>query len=196
MSSEDKPAGEAVRWLTPVERAAWLRFGAVLELLPGVLDSQLQRDEGLTHFDYFTLAMLSEAPNRLLRMSELAERTNATLPRLSRVVSRLENRGYIRRIPCPSDGRATNAVLTDAGWEKVVHAAPGHVTTVREAVFDPLTPDQVAQLAEICDRLLARLDPEGRMFARADAAASARDATSASAAGSGRQPSPTAEATS
>src|SRR5665648_640867 len=129
------------RWLTPEERAAWLRFSAVLELLPATLNAQLWRDEDLTHFDYFTLAMLSEVPDRLLRMSALAERTNATLPRLSRVVSRLEARGFIERVPCPSDGRATNAVLTDAGWDKVVHAAPGHVTTVREAVFDPLTPE-------------------------------------------------------
>ena len=103
-------------------------------------------------------------------MSALAERTNATLPRLSRVVSRLEVRGYVRRVACPSDGRATNAVLTDDGWEKVVQAAPGHVTTVRESVIDPLTSAQVGQLAEICDRLLDRLDPGGRMFARSDAA--------------------------
>ena len=122
------------------ERAAWLRLVAVVELLPGVLDSQLRRDAGLTHFEYFVLAMLSEAPERTLRMTSLAQRTNATLPRLSHVVRRLEDRGLVERFPCPEDGRATNARLTDAGWDAVVAAAPGHVDTVRRHVLDPLTP--------------------------------------------------------
>ena len=84
---------------------------------PGVLDSQLRRDAGLTHFEYFVLAMLSEAPERTLRMTALAQRTNATLPRLSHVVRRLEERGLVERFPCPEDGRATNARLTAAGWD-------------------------------------------------------------------------------
>ena len=79
-----------VRWLDDDERAAWVRLAAVLELLPGVLDSQLRRDAQLTHFEYFVLAMLSEAPDRTLRMTHLAGQTNATLPRLSHVVKRLE----------------------------------------------------------------------------------------------------------
>ena len=102
-------------WLSEDERAAWLRLVAVVELLPGVLDSQLRADSGLTHFEYFVLAMLSEAPERTLRMTSLAQRTNATLPRLSHVVSRLEGRGLVERFPCPEDGRATNARLTAAG---------------------------------------------------------------------------------
>jgi DNA-binding MarR family transcriptional regulator len=154
-----------VKWLSAAEREAWVRFAAILELLPGVLDAQLERDEKLTHFEYFTLAMLSEAPARTLRMTALAARTNATLPRLSRVVSRLEGRGYVVRKPCPDDGRATNATLTEAGWEKVVRAAPGHVATVRASVIDALSPDQIAQLSEICQRLLVRLDPAGHVFA-------------------------------
>src|SRR3954453_21327865 len=97
------------RWLTEDERAAWLRLVAVLALLPGVLDSQLRSEAGLTHFEYFVLAMLSEAPNRTLRMAALAQRTNATLPRLSHVVRRLEDRGLVERLPCPEDRRATNA---------------------------------------------------------------------------------------
>jgi len=162
-----------VKWLSAAEREAWVRFAAVLELLPGVLDAQLIRDEKLTHFEYFTLAMLSEAPERTLRMTALAARTNATLPRLSRVVSRLEARGYVLRKPCPEDGRATNATLTDAGWEEVVRAAPGHVATVRAYVIDALSPDQVAQLSEICRRLLVKLDPAGRVFAPPEDAAEA-----------------------
>ena len=151
------------RWLDAEERAAWLRLVAVVELLPGVLDTQLRRDAGLSHFDYFVLAMLSEAPERSLRMTALAHRTNATLPRLSHVVQRLENRGLVERFPCPEDRRATNARLTDDGWDVVVAAAPGHVDTVRAHVLDPLSRAQLRQLAAIGDALLTRLDPDGRM---------------------------------
>jgi DNA-binding MarR family transcriptional regulator len=155
----------ATRWLTPQEREAWLRFAAVLELLPGVLDAQLSRDEGLTHFDYFALAMLSEAPQRTLRMTRLAGMTNATLPRLSRVISRLESEGLVERRPCSQDRRATNVVLTEVGWAKVQHAAPGHVENVRRNVLDTLTPEQVAQLSAVAAQLLQRLDPDQRMYA-------------------------------
>ena len=154
-----------VRWLNAEERATWLRLVAVLGLLPAALDAQLHRDEGLTLFEYLCLAMLSEAPERTLRMTALAARTNATLPRLSRVISGLEQSGLVAREPCPEDRRATNAVLTPAGWDKIVQAAPGHVASVRELVIDAQTPTQLAQLARICDHLLSRLDPDGRMLA-------------------------------
>ena len=150
-------------WLDETERAAWLRLIAVVELLPGVLDAQLRAEAGVTHFEYFVLAMLSEAPDRTLRMTSLAQRTNATLPRLSHVVRRLEGRGLVERHPCPEDGRATNARLTPAGWDAVAAAAPGHVNTVRHHVFDALTPTQVKQLTNIGDSLLSRLDPHGDM---------------------------------
>jgi DNA-binding MarR family transcriptional regulator len=156
------------QWLDDGERAAWLRLVAVVELLPGLLDSQLRAEEGLSHFEYFVLAMLSEAPERTLRMTALAQRTNATLPRLSHVVRRLEGRGLVERFPCPDDGRATNARLTDAGWSTVVAAAPGHVDTVRRHVLDPLTLEQLEQLRTIGDALLTRLDPDGQMTALYD----------------------------
>lgn len=139
---------------------------AVVELLPGVLDAQLRKDSELTHFEYFVLAMLSDAPERTLRMTTLAKHTNATLPRLSHVVRRLEDRGLVARFPCPEDGRATNAQLTDDGWEKLVAAAPGHVETARHYVIDALTPRQLAQLSAIGETLLERLDPEHAIFAR------------------------------
>jgi DNA-binding MarR family transcriptional regulator len=154
-----------IEWLDESERDAWLRLVAVVELLPGVLDAQLRTSSGLTHYEYFVLAMLSEAPERTLRMTSLAMRTNATLPRLSHVVRRLEDRGLVERFPCPEDGRATNARLTETGWGALVAAAPGHVTTVRQNVLDPLSREQVAQLRDIADALLTRLDPEGRMTA-------------------------------
>jgi DNA-binding MarR family transcriptional regulator len=154
------------RWLDDDERRAWLRLIAVAELLPAALDGQLRRDAGLTHFEYFVMAMLSEAPERTLRMTSLAQRTNATLPRLSHVVRRLEDRGLVERFPCPEDGRATNARLTAAGWDAVVDAAPGHANTVRRLVFDPLSAAQVAQLRQIGDALLTVLDPHGHMTRR------------------------------
>lgn len=151
------------RWLSANEMSAWRKFVAVVELLPGVLDNQLQRDAELSHFEYFVMAMLSEAPARTLRMTELGLETNATLPRLSHVVARLEKRGYVRRSPCEADRRATNATLTASGWEKVVETAPGHVGAVRENVIDPLDARDVADLDRIMGRMLARLDPDGRL---------------------------------
>ncbi|MCZ2402000.1 MarR family transcriptional regulator [Paenarthrobacter sp. Z7-10] len=156
---------ENERWLNSEEREAWVKFAAVLELLPASLDAQLTGDQELTHFDYWVLAMLSEAEGHKLRLTSLAARTNATLPRLSRVVSRLERQGLLERKPCPEDGRATNAVLTDAGRAKVVDAAPGHVAHVRAAVVDALSREQIRQLSAISTQLLARLDPQGKMFA-------------------------------
>lgn len=153
------------KWLTTEELAAWVRLVAVLELLPAVLDSQLRRDADLTNFEYYVLAMLSEAPRRTLRMSALAGQTNATLPRLSHVVRRLEGRGLVERITCPEDGRATNARLTSTGWREVRQTAPGHVANVRQHVIDALTPEQLSQLAEITDAVLQRLDPTGTMTA-------------------------------
>ena len=150
-------------WLSDHEQQVWRRFAAVLELLPGVLDSELSREEGLTHFDYFTLAMLSEAPGRTLRMGTLAGLTNASLPRLSNVVTRLASRGFVERRPSVDDRRATDVVLTEAGWAKVVQAAPGHVRMVRSSVFDLLDPVQVDQLSAICQRLLDGLDPQHRL---------------------------------
>jgi DNA-binding MarR family transcriptional regulator len=153
------------RWLDDAELTAWVRLAAVLELLPGVLDSQLRRDADLTHFEYYVLAMLSEAPERTLRMTTLAQQTTATLPRLSHVVRKLEDRGLVERFPCPQDARATNARLTATGWKKVRETAPGHVATVRQHVIDALTPDQIVQLTAIADAILSKVDPDGTMAA-------------------------------
>ncbi|RZU10970.1 MarR family transcriptional regulator [Kribbella rubisoli] len=153
----------STRWLDDAEMTAWVRLAAVLELLPGVLDSQLRRDAELTHYEYYVMAMLSEAPKRTLRMTALAQRTNATLPRLSHVVKRLEDRGIVERFPCPEDARATNARLTAEGWKKIRATAPGHVATVRRHVIDVLTPEQISQLADITGAILESVDPEGNL---------------------------------
>src|ERR1700712_1746477 len=152
-------------WLTTVQLTAWKKFIAVVELLPGVLDSQLQHDAELTHFEYFTLAMLSEAPDRTLRMTALAATTNSTLPRLSHVATRLEKRGYLERSPSLDDRRATDTSLTAAGFEKVRTTAPGHVATVLANVITPLTPEDISDLDRIMSRMLGRLDPENKFRA-------------------------------
>jgi DNA-binding MarR family transcriptional regulator len=149
----------APRWLTPPERDAWLSLAGVLIKLPAALDAQLQRDARMSHFEYMVLVGLSEAPGRALRMSDLAELANGSLSRLSHVITRLEGRGWVRREACREDGRYTNAVLTEEGWDKVVATAPGHVETVRALVIDTLSAEQVGQLHDIARRVMAQVAP-------------------------------------
>jgi len=132
------------------------------EYLPSALDAQLRRDAGIIHYEYQVLAMLSQVPGPALRMSVLAMQTEGSLPRLSQVVARLEQRGWVRRIPDPADGRYTLAILTDEGQAKVAEAAPGHVEEVRRLVFDPLTKAQSRQLREIARRIMRAIDPHDR----------------------------------
>jgi DNA-binding MarR family transcriptional regulator len=144
-----------MEWLSDEQQGAWRPFVALLVRLPAALDAQLQRDAGITQFDYLVLSGLSEAQNRTLRMSDLAATANSSLSRLSHVVSRLEAKGWVRREPCPDDGRAINAVLTEEGWQKVAATAPGHVTAVRELLIDTLTKEEFEQLGAISARVLA-----------------------------------------
>jgi len=147
------------RWLSEDQQRAWRRLAAVTMLLPAALESQLQRDADLTHFGYWVMAMLSEAPDRRIRMSELAALSNGSQSRLSHLVTKLEERGWVRRERVEGDGRGWVAVLTDAGWAKIVRTAPGHVEEVQRLVFDALTPEQVDQLEEIHSAILRRLAP-------------------------------------
>lgn len=150
------------RWLTDDQQHTWRRLAAVMMRLPAALESQLQRDSDMSHFEYWVLAMTSEAPDRSLRLSELAANANASLSRLSHVVTRLERRGWVRRRPDPGDARATLAVLTDEGWRALRAAAPGHVEQVQRLVFDALEGEDVERLGELCDRMLERIDPARR----------------------------------
>ena len=163
------------RWLTPDERQTWLALVSLLIRVPSALDAQLQRDAGISHFEYQVMAGLSEAPGRTLRMSLLAMLAEGSLPRLSQVVSRLEKRGWVRRTADPADGRYTLAILTDEGWAKVVETAPGHVAEARRVVFDPLTKTQCRQLRDIGRRIMMAIDPDDPCLidrpARDDAAA-------------------------
>jgi DNA-binding MarR family transcriptional regulator len=152
-------------WLSAEEQHAWRRTAAVMQLLPAALDAQLQRDAGLTQFSYLVLAMLSETDGHVMPMSELASTVSSSLSRLSHVVSRLEQQGWVAREPCAGNGRVTMARLTEAGWQKVVATAPGHAAEVRRLVIDAVGPDRVGDLDAITGAILRRLDPSGRMRA-------------------------------
>lgn len=153
MARSEKP-----KWLTQEEKEAWTGLVSLMLLMPGKLESSL-RHLDLTLFEYLTLSHISEAPQRRIRMSELAFLANGSLSRLSNVVKRFEQRGWATRSPDPDDGRYTIAALTDAGYRLVVEAAPIHVASVREFVLDPLSPTDLRALTRIADRL--RVVPPG-----------------------------------
>ncbi|MGM1065630.1 MarR family winged helix-turn-helix transcriptional regulator [Saccharothrix sp. Mg75] len=154
-----EPGGDAPDeqlWLDAAEKEAWTGLVSLVLLLPGRLEAPLHRAAGLTLFEYLTLSHISEAPRRRLRMSELAYLANGSLSRLSNVVKRFEQRGWVERSPDPDDGRYTLAALTDAGYEVVVAAAPEHVRSVRRFVLDPLTAADQQALARIAAKLRVR----------------------------------------
>ena len=148
-------------WLTPDEVDAWLSVVRLMTRLPWSIDQQLQRDSNLAMVEYQVLAMLSERDHLTMRMSSLAELTNTSLSHLSRVVKRLENRGLVRREPDPTDGRFTNAILTEKGFRTLADAAPGHVAHVRSLVIDVLSPEQLRRLGRDAERILSRIDMSG-----------------------------------
>jgi DNA-binding MarR family transcriptional regulator len=148
------------RWLDADEQRVWAQLSTMILRLQPVLSAELQREFGISHFEYLIMARLSEEPRAELRMSVLATTSGSSLPRLSQAVARLEKRGWLSRHPDPEDGRYTLAVLTGAGRRKLKEMAPAHVDTVREFVFDRLTPNQTRQLGTICQRILDGLPPD------------------------------------
>ncbi len=151
-----------VRWLTAEEQRAWRSFLTACQSLFGAIDAQLLRDSGLPHGYYEILVHLSEAPGRAMRMTELAKASTYSKSRLSHAVARLEERGLVARRDCPTDRRGQIAELTDAGFAALEAAAPGHVEQVRRALLDPLTPEQVDQLAEISAAIVAAIGKTGQ----------------------------------
>ena len=145
--------------LSPAHLEAWAAVATLLERLPAALDAQLQRDSGVTHYEHGLLYALATAPDRTLRMSTLAGYANSTLSRLSRAISRLEKKGWVRREADPTDGRFTLAILTPEGNEQVLRANPAHHALVEQLVFAPLTEAQVRQLAVISSRIATAIDP-------------------------------------
>jgi len=151
---------EDPRWLSVDERAAWLALLSTTTLLPGAVEAPLQQLAKLSLFDYNVLAMLSEASDGTLPMSELAARTSASLSRLSHVVKKLEARGLVVRDAHPGDARVTAASITDVGLALVAEIAPRHVDTVRALVFDRLDQRDVADLARIGRRIVRGMDAQ------------------------------------
>ncbi|HEX7662705.1 MAG TPA: MarR family transcriptional regulator [Pseudonocardiaceae bacterium] len=146
------------RWLTSREQAVWRRFIYATGKFFEELERELQRDSNMPMTYYTILVELSEAPNRTMRMSDLAERCRSSRSKLSHAVARLEATGWIRREGCPSDKRGAYAVLTDAGFTALENAAPGHVNMVRKHLFDVLTEEQLDQLEQICLAIEKGLD--------------------------------------
>jgi DNA-binding MarR family transcriptional regulator len=151
-------SGEQPHWLDAEQEGAWRLFNGATVKLRWALECQLQRDAGVSFTEYHALARLSENPGNTMRMSELAEVANASLSRLSHLIKRLEQRDLVRREPDPTDGRYTNAILTETGLRLLTAAAPAHVAKVRELVIDALSPDELCQLRTISERILSRLD--------------------------------------
>jgi DNA-binding MarR family transcriptional regulator len=139
------------RWLDEAEQRTWRAFLTATQLLFEQLDHELQRDANIPHGYYEILVRLSEAPDRTLRMSQLAERSQSSRSRISHAVARLEEAGWVRRETCPTDRRGYMAVLTDDGLAALAAAAPGHVEGVRSHLFDPLSEEQVAHLRSISE---------------------------------------------
>jgi DNA-binding MarR family transcriptional regulator len=145
------------RWLSNDEQAAWRAYLEATTLLFDALDRQLQRDADIPHGYFEILVRLSEAPDRQMRMSELADATRSSRSRLSHAVARLEERGWVQRVECATDRRGQLATLTDVGFAALADAAPGHVATVRRYVIDRLSAEQIDQLILIGDAMITAL---------------------------------------
>ncbi len=142
------------RWLDEQEQITWRTYLAAAQAIEEAIQGQLQREANIPHIYYEILVRLSEAPEQMLRMSELADRSLSSRSRLSHAVSRLEERGWVARQACADDGRGMLAALTAEGMAAITEAAPGHVRAVREQIFDRLRPDQVKQLQEIGEAII------------------------------------------
>lgn len=159
MKASPSPTPDEPQWLTEEEQSVWRAYLHASTLLDDYLDRQLQRDAGMPHMYYGLLASLGEAPQRRLRMTQLAMKSKITRSRLSHAIARLEKNGWVRREDCPSDKRGQFAVLTDGGLDVLQRVAPGHVEAVRTALFERLTPEQTKALGEILTIVAEGLQP-------------------------------------
>jgi DNA-binding MarR family transcriptional regulator len=148
----DTQSARPLRSLSHREWSAWLQLVSTFTLLPAALDTQLQREVGMSHFEFEVMVALSRQPDRSLQLKDLAVLANGSLSRLSHVISRLEGRAWVRR-RSGTRGRATRAELTDEGYQKLMAAGPIHLREVRRLVFDVLTPDEVKALKQVTGRI-------------------------------------------
>lgn len=151
------PQDVSVEWLSTQEQASWRSWLSAVTLLTDRLNRDLLAEHGLSGMDYEILVRLSETPDRRIRMSDLADRTLASRSRLSHQIDRMERAGLVERESCADDRRGAFAVLTDAGWERLVQAAPDHVRSVRDHLVDVLTPEEFAALGAACRKIADRL---------------------------------------
>jgi DNA-binding MarR family transcriptional regulator len=150
---------DETKWLQPLEEAAWQGFLSLNRVVFAELEAQLQSGSRMPLAHYAILVTLSDAPDRTLRMGELARALYTAPSSISHAMTRLESKGLIERRNDPKDRRAQFAVLTDAGAEALAAAAPGHVGAVRRNLIDLLTADQLAQLKEISDAVVKKVRP-------------------------------------
>ncbi|VVJ18712.1 Transcriptional regulator [Amycolatopsis camponoti] len=144
--------------LDPDEAPFWRSLMRITTALPRALEDQFLPETGLAITDYGVLVALSEAPDHLLRISALAATTGLSLSRISRVVDDLTRRGLVEKRKCAEDGRASNAVLTDAGLTRLEAAYPGHLARARASVFDHLSAEDIRTAGPVLARLAAALD--------------------------------------
>ncbi|MEO8815590.1 MAG: MarR family transcriptional regulator [Mycobacterium sp.] len=156
------PGARPEPWLGDDQQRAWRHVVGLLMTLPAAIESDLQRNAGLSMYEYLVLAALSETPDRTLQMSDLAYRANSSLSRLSHLISRLQTRGWVTKRPCENDRRASAVMLTVAGENKIRGAAPGHAQLVQELVVEPLSPVQFQQLGEAAATVVQAIDTANR----------------------------------
>lgn len=152
--------------LSADESEAWMALMGLTMWLPAALDVQLSRDEGISNFEYGALSALARQECRSMRIKDVARMANSAFPRVSKMIDRFEKQGWVTRQPDPDDGRATRAVLTEAGLQKARSATPGHIDLARELVFDQLTPAQVKQLTTIASKITRAAGPDGACASR------------------------------
>jgi DNA-binding MarR family transcriptional regulator len=147
-------------WLAPDEQRAWRTYLRMSALLPARLNRQLQRDSGLSLPEYEVLVALSEAPGGRLRPYQLCEALSWEQSRLSHQLTRMERRGLVAREECPADGRGAFVILRPEGAAAIEAAAPGHVATVRQLIFDQFDDHQRAAFEKACAAILDSLSDE------------------------------------
>jgi DNA-binding MarR family transcriptional regulator len=150
------------RWLDDDEQRAWRAYLRMQSRLTAALNRQLQTESGLSLADYDVLVQLTEAPDGRLRPYELQRALDWEQSRLSHHLSRMQRRKLVARDECADDGRGAYIQITDAGRQAITNAAPGHVATVRNLVFDALNHEQVATLKDLSARVLDRVDTTAR----------------------------------
>jgi DNA-binding MarR family transcriptional regulator len=169
VSPTPAPGARPEPWLDDDQQHAWRQVVGLLMTLPSAIDGDLQRNAGLSLYEYLVLAALSETPDGALQMSDLAHQSNSSLSRLSHVISRLQKREWVTKRACENDRRASTVKLTAAGEKKIRGAAPGHAQLVQELVVQPLSPVQLQQLGEAAATVVQAIDTANRARKLSDA---------------------------